>query len=423
MIQLRVKNFGPIREGMLAHEGWIDFKRVTVFIGNQGSGKSTLAKLYATFCWMEKVLVRGGYDKKWFERKKYFQNTLLAYHRLENYFSAEGKPATEMEYKGDAFTFIYRDGQLQVKDIAHDGPQPRYPEYQLPQVMYVPAERNFIAYVKDSRELRLSSGALQEFLTVYDKAKANLGIAIRLPINNTELEYDKLNDILHLKEPGYKLRLTDASSGFQSLVPLHLVSHYLAETVKPQSNLQQLMNLKEREHFRMLAEDFFDDPKLTQEQFREFLSFLSSSFNKTAFVNVVEEPEQNLFPSSQWAMLQSLLDCNTQGPHNRLVLTTHSPYIIGYLGLAVQAHYLHGKLTSARRPDLLNKLAGIVPPHAMIAPADLAIYELDEGSGTVSSLPDFEGVPSDRNMLNRFLQHGNAVFDQLLALEEEIEES
>lgn len=63
MIRLRVKNFGPIRQGMEENDRWIEFKRVTVFVGNQGSGKSTLAKLFSTFSWIEKALVRGDYEK------------------------------------------------------------------------------------------------------------------------------------------------------------------------------------------------------------------------------------------------------------------------------------------------------------------------------------------------------------------------
>ena len=46
MIRLRIKNFGPIGLGLLENDGWIDFKRVTLFIGNQGAGKSTLAKTW-----------------------------------------------------------------------------------------------------------------------------------------------------------------------------------------------------------------------------------------------------------------------------------------------------------------------------------------------------------------------------------------
>lgn len=55
--RLRLKNFGPIGPGLSDNDGWIDFKRVTLFIGNQGSGKSTVAKLFSTFSWIEKALV------------------------------------------------------------------------------------------------------------------------------------------------------------------------------------------------------------------------------------------------------------------------------------------------------------------------------------------------------------------------------
>jgi predicted ATPase len=59
-MRLFLKNFGPIGPGLSDNGGWIDFKRVTVFIGNQGAGKSTVAKLFSAFSWMEKALVRGG---------------------------------------------------------------------------------------------------------------------------------------------------------------------------------------------------------------------------------------------------------------------------------------------------------------------------------------------------------------------------
>lgn len=425
MTQLRVKNFGPIRKGMTTHDGWLEFKRVTVFIGNQGSGKSTLAKLFSTFSWMEKALVRGDYDKKWFERKGRFTNQLLGYHRLEHYVHHGdlgmelGFDDTELDYKGDAFTFQCRDGALKISENAIEHGTPKS-KYQLPQVMYVPAERNFIAYVRHPRELKLSSEALKEFLTEFDKATANLRGTVPLPINNSEIEYDKLNGILNLRGEGHKLRLTDASSGFQSLVPLYLVSRYLSQAVQSKSNDQQPMSADELERFKKLVAQIVIEKTLTDEQQRAAISTLSARFNKTAFVNIVEEPEQNLFPSSQWEMLKSLLECNAQGAHNRLVLTTHSPYIVSYLSLSVQAYQLHQKLQHLKRIDLLEKLACIVPLHAMLDPNELAIYQSDEVTGTVSLLGDFEGIPSDSNLLNQFLRKGNVVFDQLLALEEEI---
>ena len=406
MAQLRIKNFGPIVQGMQGNDGWLTFKRVTVFIGNQGSGKSTVAKLFSTFSWMEKALVRGDYEQKWFERKDRFKNQLLPYHRLEHYLHAQD---TEIEYQGQAYSLRYADGYLRIQKQAGA-------VYQLPQVMYVPAERNFIAYVRHPRELKLSSDALKEFLAEYDKAKAHMTGAVRLPINATELEYDKLNDLLNLKGTHHKLRLTDASSGFQSLVPMFLVSQYLAGTV----DSKEPMSMQELDRFKKWAAEIFANDSLTEEQQRAALSTLSARFNKKAFLNIVEEPEQNLFPASQWEMLKSLLQFNAQGPHNRLILTTHSPYIVSYLSLAVQARQLHAKLQTLGRADLIERLVQIVPAHAMVAPQDLAIYQSDETQGTVTELPNFEGIPSDSNVLNTYLRKGNELFDQLLDLEEAI---
>ncbi|MEY4506625.1 MAG: hypothetical protein RL297_1203 [Pseudomonadota bacterium] len=411
MTRLRIKHFGPIVQGMQGNDGWLDFKRVTVFIGNQGSGKSTLAKLFSTFSWMEKALVRGDYPQKWFERKGRLSGQLLPYHRLEHYLHTAPTEETKIEYEGSAYSFSYSDGFLSIQKK----PGENYP---LPQVMYVPAERNFIAYVRHPRELKLSSEALKEFLTEFEKAKSNMSGSIKLPINETELEYDKLNDLLNLKGRDHKLRLTDASSGFQSLVPVYLVSQYLASTVKSKS--QESMSAEELNRFKKWADAIFKDDNLTEEQQRAALSALSARFNKTAFLNIVEEPEQNLFPSSQWEMLKSLLQFNEQGPNNQLILTTHSPYIVSYLSLAVQAHELLAKLLEQDRQDLIDKLVQIVPLHAMLPPKDLAIYQSNELDGTLSELPNFEGIPSDSNVLNTYLRKGNEMFDQLLDLEEAI---
>ncbi|WP_440465687.1 AAA family ATPase [Pseudomonas sp. YH-1] len=413
MIRLRVKNFGPIGPG-LGDDGWIEFKRVTVFIGNQGSGKSTLAKLYSTFAWIEKALVRGDYEKKWFERKGRLKSQFLSYHRLENYLETGDRGDTQIEYEGDAYSISYAKGQLSIMESPSR-------VYKLPQVMYVPAERNFISYVRHPKELKLSSESLKEFLTAFDLAKQSMKGSVKLPINDTEIEYDKLNDILSLKGTGHKLRLTDASSGFQSLVPVYLVSQHLARTVREGAEeSQQLMSTQETDRFRKEVEEILSNSALTPEQRRVAMSVLSSRFNKQAFINIVEEPEQNLFPSSQWEMLKSLLEFQNEGAHNRLVLTTHSPYIVNYLSLAIQGRHLQQRLLKEKREDLLAKLYGIVPEEALLEADDVAIYQCNERDGSISRLHTFEGIPSDGNLLNNWLSVGNELFDQLLDLEEEI---
>ena len=258
MIRLRIKNFGPIKTGLIENDGWIDFSRVTIFVGNQGSGKSSIAKLFSTFSWIEKALVRGDYEKKWFERKNRLKNQSLNYHRLDHYFYPQGLNTTEIEYQGEAFSMKYTQGQLVISENKTDA-------YHLPQVMYVPAERNFIAYVRNARELKLSSDSLKEFLTEFDNAKLNMKGVLHLPINGVELEYDKLNDLINIRDKNYRLRLTDASSGFQSLVPLFLVSQNLAKTVKAQSeDNARPMSADEVDRFKRGVENIFNNKALTE---------------------------------------------------------------------------------------------------------------------------------------------------------------
>jgi predicted ATPase len=143
MSKIRIKNFGPIKEGFTEGDGFIDVKKVTVFIGNQGSGKSTVAKLITTFLWIEKALTRGDYDKKWFTRKNKLKNQFLGYFRMENYLPEIDKGNTYIEYVGDSFIIKFEKDTLAIEEVKNK-------QYPLPQIMYVPAERNFISYVKNT---------------------------------------------------------------------------------------------------------------------------------------------------------------------------------------------------------------------------------------------------------------------------------
>lgn len=409
MGKIKIKNFGPIKEGYQDNDGWIDIKKVTVFIGNQGSGKSTVAKLISTFVWIEKALVRGDYNKKWFEQKNKLRNQFLNYHRIENYFiNSDGSDKTEIEYKGDAYHIKYKNSILLINEI-------RNGNYPLPQIMFVPAERNFIAYVKSPKELKLSSDSLKEFLTEFDNAKKEMKGTVTLPINHVDIEYDKLNDTLSIKGKDYKVRLTEASSGFQSLVPLYLVSDYLSNSVRIQSESKEPMSSEEMNRFKKGVEEIWSNDSLTDEQKRVALSVLSSKFNKTAFVNIVEEPEQNLFPTSQWQMLKSLLEFNNLNIGNKLIMTTHSPYIINYLSIAVKANSVKSKIKSN---DLREKLKDIIPLNSTVSSNDLRIYELNEKDGTIQLLDDYNGLPSDENYLNQGLAESNELFVNLLDIED-----
>ncbi|MDR0939048.1 MAG: ATP-binding protein [Mediterranea sp.] len=403
MSRIKIKNFGPIRGSQ--DDCWLEVKRITVLIGTQGSGKSTVAKLISTFSWIEKALAKGDYEKSWFGKQGKFRSQYLSYHRLENYLTDD----SYIEYQGDAYTIVYSGNAIRIEENRG--------EYILPQIMYVPAERNFLAYIKGVRELKLASGSLAEFNAEYEKAKNAMKGVSRLPINNVEVEYNKQYDTLYvLKGDHYKVRLTEASSGFQSLTPLFLVSDYLAKSVKSQMERRELMSSEEKERFQKGVSEIWQNQSLTDEQRRIALSALSSRFNKGAFINIVEEPEQNLYPTSQWEMLKTLLALNNGSPENKLVATTHSPYLINYLTLAIKAGTLLGATDDQ---ELTRAIEKIIPKESAIKAEDVAIYELGE-DGMIHPLETYHGLPSDENQLNANLDETNALFARLLEIQQRI---
>lgn len=400
MSRIRVQNFGPIKK----NDQWIEIGKVTLFTGNQGSGKSTIAKLISTFAWIEKSLVRGDHDMRFFERKSKFRNTFLKYHRIQNYLNAD----TDIEYIGTSYTFRFRNNALTIEQT------PSLDPMELPQIMYVPAERNFLSYIESFKELKVASPSLREFKDEYKNAKKNIRGPYELPIDGTGLEYDRQNDILHLRGRDYKLRISEASSGFQSLVPLYIVSMNLAKSILDGADHTD-MTEEERERYKKLVSEIYGNKRLSDEQRVAAINALSDRFKKTHFINIVEEPEQNLFPTSQWEMLGSLLGMNNMSSGNKLIMTTHSPYILNYLTVFVKAHNI---CKNGISDVIKQKINSIVPMQSMVAPETLSVYELDERNGTYSRLETYKGMPSDENYLNNSLADSNEKFAKLLDLED-----
>lgn len=433
--RIKIQYFGAIQQTNPDNDGWLDIDKVTVFIGDQGSGKSTVAKLISTFMWIEKALVRGDLDAKTLQRKGKFTQ-FLKYHRLESYVQSN----SYIEYDGLAKHIIFENNQLKVqKNTSHEQ------NYVLPQIMYVPAERNFISYVKNARELKIASESMQEFITEFNNAKRALKEPIALPINNIHLKYQEKTDSLKLKGENYEIDLSDGASGFQSAVPLLLVSEYLANSIVNPNASNAPMSEKERENFSKEMKQILENADFSDEQRRLAISLLSAKFNKKAFINIVEEPEQNLFPNSQWEILKELLAFNKHNPDNQLILTTHSPYIINYLSIGIKTYQTIENIMQIIEENLQNEIDGfydnerllpveipecwelqetmfeeihqIIPSGSWLNSEELSVYQLKDG--IVTLLPEIYGIPSDDNYLNNMLAQGNEMIDKLLEIEDE----
>lgn len=405
MSKIRIKNFGPIRDGFQDNDGWLDVKKVTVFIGNQGSGKSTVAKLISTLSWIEKAMVMGTIRQDELNtHNRFFKQ--LAYQRIEKYANSE----TSIEYIGKAFTLSYIDGKFEARKSKENG-------YILPKIMYAPAERNFLSSVDRPDKLKNLPSTLYTFNDEFDAAKNVFASGIELPINKVKFEYDKLNKLARIvgENRNYELRLSEASSGFQSTVPLFLVTKYLSDSLMAEEDPSIKENsLEEQKKLDKEIKAILNDPQLTPEIRQAYLRQLSAKRKRACFINIVEEPEQNLFPSSQKSLLFELL-CHTRKEGNKLIMTTHSPYLINYLTLAVEADKLKSKVNTE---DLRQRLSKIVPLNSTLNGDDLIVYQLKEIGGTIEQLTTYQGLPSDKNFLNVSLAESNDLFSELLDIED-----
>ena len=256
---------------------------------------------------------------------------------------------------------------------------------------------------------------MQEFKEIFQEAKTNLKDrkSINLPIEGASIEYNQVNDILYVKGDDYKIPLSDSASGFQSVVPMYVVAEYLPKITET----EQQMDDSEREQFIEQSTLILKNPRYTQEQKNILLSRLADGINIQSVFNIIEEPEQNLFPTSQRSMLFALLKFNNVSEHNSLIITTHSPYIVGNMTLAIKAAELYGKTSNNEDK---KKIANIVPEASSINADDVIIYEFDDKTRTVSELEIQNGLPSDNDYLNNALGDTNDLFCDLLDLEKEI---
>lgn len=419
MAKIKIKNFGPIKDGFkeILADGtvneWIDVKKVSVFIGNQGSGKSTVAKLISVFMWLEKASIRGDIHTP--DKNNDFFD-LLGFHGIANYFNE----STKIEYEGESYRFIMIKGLKPSKAIINAEPLGNINIFQ-PKIMYVPAERNFLSSIPNINKVSdIMVGSLKNYAVEFRNAQLALrNKSFELPINNSRVFYDPIEDENYISFSDKKLKLAESSSGFHSVVPLLWVTKYLTEYLQLDERILLEMlstdqTIRRNKELRTLNNELISESMLKEKE-----QAINDKYVSKYLVNIVEEPEQNLFPTSQRSVLYSLLEYNNLNEDNKLIMTTHSPYLISYLTHAVKASKVLEKINkSNNKAELRMKLQEIVPIHSVVGADDWVVYELNETDGSILKLKDYKGLPSDSNYLNEKMAEGNEIFGNLLDVED-----
>lgn len=398
MRTIHIKDFGPIKD-----TGLIEVRPVTVFCGNQGTGKSTVAKLISMMSWIEKALVRKDVTTE--DVKANFVENYCSYHYLEHYFN----PDSFMEYTGDVLHLIYKKNavKIELKDLK---------SYQMPQIMYVPAERNLMVAIENAERISSLPPALVTMMEVYRKALTKLRTDLKLPVNGFAVHYDKKGKTTWITDGSFQIQVHEAASGLQSVIPLMMVTKFLMHQIEKGTTRD--LSAEERERLQKEIADIIQDKSIDENVRKAILNTVNSRFRNDCFMNIVEEPEQNLFPTTQRQVVYELLDTLHKHEGNVLIMTTHSPYVLNDLTLAVKAGEI--KKMAGKKTAVLKRLGEIVTLGSCLAEGELAVYQINDTDGVVTPLPLYEGIPDDNNFLNSSLEDSNLLFDQLLELEDEL---
>lgn len=355
--RLIVRNFGPVKD--------IDirFRKVTLFIGDQGTGKSCIAKLFSTFKWLEKDLLMKRHSIDYYQKDDKFLNVLAPYHRIESFV----KDATYIRYEGELYKFEYSEHSLRIAEQQLE-------QVTLPKIMYVPAERSILSVAENRQTLiKELPDSCATFSDELNDAKNKYKNGYNLPFGKLHYKFNTLNNVSYIWSEGYEeepILLRNASSGIQSALPLCMVSDYLAERVHQHEDVK--LSDKEQKKLDEEVAEIMSNENYSKSVRESRLKLLSAKSSYGSFINVVEEPELNLFPQSQMDMICRLSKANGLTVQNMMVLTSHSPYLLAILNTLILA----GMTSEISNEDIRNSLANVLPQDYYIAPNDVAAYRL-----------------------------------------------
>ena len=403
--RLVVKSFGPVRDLD------ITFKKVTLFIGDQGTGKSCVAKLFSMFKWLEKVLIQKKYKRNYFEQYNRFLTKLCPYHRIESFI----RPDSYLRFESNLYDFVYSDGFFRIHDKNEDAGLFKTSDKNedgISKIMYVPAERSIVSVAENKTKLlKELPDSSETFSDEFVNAKKFFKSGYELPFEGLHFEYDSLNEVGWISGGDYKVRLINASSGIQSSLPMCMVSEYLSKMIADREEIK--LSKEEKDRLEKRVAEIMQDDAISDSIKDMMIRQLSSANRYDRFINIVEEPELNLFPQSQMKVLRSLIAVNSSSEQNMLVLTTHSPYSLAILNMLIMGTKVYQKANENDREIIED----ILPYRYHLNEKDVAAYRLSskEENYCVSIINSNTGMIA-KNDLDSCSDEINRIFNQLYRL-------
>ena len=419
-MRLELHNIGPIENIS------ITLNKINVLIGPQSSGKSTIAKILSFCLWMEKDTVRNQSTDQ--INNEYIQEHLIAFYKLGSYFSED----SSIVFEGEVLEFSYESkSKVKVKT------KEEFSNRKMGKVAYIPAERNVVS-LSNIETLKMPGNYVSAFifdwLTIHKKYSSIS--PVQFPSLHVEYYYDETKgDTLKLANEK-EINLDVASSGLQAVVPLYTfvryVTHWIYEHIEDQSFEDKdkvmgtftdslISDLKKSKDFR----------KINEETYKQFLSEilgnvlahggdlgliskfkdLLDKITRPHYTSlIIEEPELNLFPETQVDLLYSILSSINAG-RDKLLITTHSPYILYALNNVLMANKVKDEMDA----ESFNRLAC---SKVSLDSSAVSVWQVEDGhiigrSGDNSTIQDEKGMVR-KNFFDDSMKHIMSDFNNMV---------
>lgn len=371
MNRIEIKNIGPIKEVD------IELNKINVLMGPQSSGKSTIAKIISFCQWAEKRYMLDG------EFKYDVNEQLLEFHRLsENYFYEN----SSFTYETDFITIIYKGKKLKKSFRKKQTSK----IYKKSKNIYIPSERNFVSVIPNLSKYKETNDNIMSFVYDWFTAKRMFNHNNLLPVLNLGIQFynksENDNDILLLNNKR-EILLREGSSGLQSIIPLIVIIEHLTNYIYKNNisnsveekdslknfllkNITEILDLSKFKNVEDVKNYKLDDKDLKKLILSYERARFLESYNSTNFI--IEEPEQNLFPSTQRDLINYLFHKMNEERDHSLLLTTHSPYILYSINNCLMGYNIKDQIDKDEDTDIINK-------NSWINPDLVSIWQVENG--------------------------------------------
>ena len=373
MIKLKIDNFGPIKRAEL------DFKKVNILIGQQGTGKSCVLKIAAFCLWLEKTYILKEFSINDMQKKEFVETYLLDFYKLNDYATKTNGSYSKIVFNDNDNFKIFIDFKEDDDNWINFTPISES-DVSYKHVSYIPAERCLVSVIPNLMELKLGDSSISKY--IIDWGYAHRLYTKKNPFDilglNSGFYYDDKSqtDYLTVNDNGItrEIKFANAASGFQSVVPICVLTNYYLNHRQQSLKDRQLKQINDNKDNCLL----------------------------------IEEPEENIFPETQYNLVKWLVSALNNDNDNMLFLTTHSPYILSSFNNLIQADI------SAKNSNT-EEISKIVETKDFVQFDEISVFEIIEGNN--ENIKNYDNKLIDCNGIDRISEVINVQFSKLLEYE------